>query len=73
MISDTTYDIINTVADAYVPNKRHPQLHVNSRDMWVDIVVNLVNKGLIKPRMAVIIKCALSWETLLTTKLSRLN
>jgi len=73
MISDTTYDIINTVADTYVPDKVHPELHVNSRDMWVDVVVNLVKKGLIKPRMAVILKCALNWETLLTIKLSRLN
>ena len=73
MISDTTYDIISNVADVYVPNKKHPLLHVISRNAWVDIVVDMVNRGVIKPRMAVIMKCALNWEALLTLKLSRLN
>jgi len=73
MISDTTYDIISTVADTYVPDKKHPLLHVISRNVWIDTVVDMVNRGVLKPRMAVIIKCALNWESLLTTKLSRLN
>jgi len=73
MISDTTYDIIASVADTYVPNKKHDLLHVVSREAWIDIVVELVNKGAIKPKMAVILKCALNWEALLTLKLSRLN
>ena len=73
MISNTTYDIIATVAKQYVPNKQHSLLHVNSMDAWVELVSTMVEKGLIKPKMAVLIKCALNWETLLTLKYSRLN
>jgi len=56
-----------------VPNKKHPLLHIISRNAWVDLVIDLINKGHIKPKMAVILKCALNWEILLTNKISRLN
>jgi hypothetical protein len=73
MISNTTYDIIATVAKQYVPDKQHSLLHINSMDAWIELVSAMVEKGLVKPRMAVLLKCAHSWETLLTLKYSRLN
>ena len=73
MISNTTHDIIVTMAKQYVPNKQHKLLHVNSMDAWVELVSDMVERGLIRPRMAVLLKCALSWETLLTIKYSKLN
>ena len=73
MVSNSTYSIITAVATQYVPDKQHELLHVNTYDAWVKTVVNMVEKGSIKPSMAVIVKCALNWETLLTLKYSRLN
>jgi hypothetical protein len=73
MISNATHDIIQSVADQYVPDKHHPGLHVNSRDMWVKLMTDMVTKGFVKPKMVVLLKCARNWETLLTLKLSRLN
>ena len=73
MISNVTYDLINSMATKYVPDTQHEELHVISRDAWVELVVDLVNKGLIKPKLSSLLKCALKWEELLTTKYSRLN
>lgn len=73
MVSNSTYSIITAVAAQYVPDKEHELLHVNAYDAWVKMVVNMVEKGLVKPSMTVIVKCALNWETLLTLKYSRLN
>ena len=73
MISNLTYDIITNIAKEHVPNKVHSQLHVNSKDAWIELIADLVEKGSVKPKMSVLMKCALGWETLLTTKFSRLN
>ena len=73
MISDKTYQIIHSVAKEYVPDQVHPQLHVNSMESWADLVVELVDKGVVKPKVSEILKCAKGWESLLTFKLSRLN
>lgn len=73
MISDKTYDIIQSIAKEYVPNKTHAQLHVNSMEAWTGLVVELVDKGVVKPKASEIMKCAKGWESLLTFKLSRLN
>ena len=73
MISNLTYDIITNIAKEYVPDKVHAQLHVNSRDAWVNLVVELVDKGLVKPKMKTLMKCAQSWENLIINKYSRLN
>lgn len=73
MMTNTTYEIVNTVAKQYVPNKKHPYLHVNSREAWIDLVVELINKGSMKPKLSVILKFALNWELLLTAKYIHLN
>lgn len=73
MVSNSTYSIITAVAAQYVPDSQHELLHVNTYDAWVKMIVNMVEKGSIKPSMAVIVKLALNWETLLTLKYSRLN
>ena len=61
------------MATKYVPNEQHDELHVVSKDAWVEMVVDLVNKGLIKPKLSSLLQCALKWEELLTIKYSRLN
>lgn len=73
MVSNATYSTITAIARLYVPDERHSLLHVNSYDAWIELVVNMVDKGFLEPKVVVLKKCARHWEELLTFKYSRLN
>ena len=73
MISPTKYEILDSLAVRYIPEGRHKCLHVNSRELWVDIMTGLIEKGFVKLKMPVLAKCAINWEFMLVTKLSILN
>lgn len=73
MVSNSTYSMITAAAAQYVPDRRHKILHVNTYDAWVSLIVDMVDKGLLRPKMPVLLKCARHWEELLTFKYSRLN
>lgn len=69
----TKYELLNSLAERYIPEGVHKYLHVDSREMWISIMAGLIEKGFIKPKVSVIAKCAINWEVLLTIKLSTLN
>lgn len=73
MVSNSVYSVITAMAAKFVPDEQHAMLHVNAYDAWVELVVNMVDRGLIKPKPAVLMKFARNWEELLTLKYSRLN
>ena len=73
MINDVVYDVLDTFAGRYIPEGRHKLLHVNSREAWVDLMVDLLEKELIPVKATTIKNCAVHWEILLTHRLSLLN
>ena len=66
-------DILDSLAERYIPVGRHKTLYVNSREMWKDLMLDLIESGSISPRLSLISKCAISWESLLIQKLSIQN
>lgn len=73
MANYVTYEILDALAVRYIPEGKHKYLHVNSREVWIDVMVRLIEKGFIKSKVSVLAKCAKNWEFMLTTKLSILN
>lgn len=73
IINSTKYELLNSLAERYIPEGVHKYLHVDSREMWISIMAGLIEKGFIKPKVSVIAKCAINWEFMLVTKLSILN
>ena len=73
MASRTSYNLLDSLAVSYIPEGRHKYLHVDSREVWVDIMSGLIKKGFIQPKKPMLAKCAKNWEFMLITKLSILN
>ncbi len=73
MISSVVYELLDTLAERHIPEGKHKYLHVYSREAWVDLMTDLVEKDLIQTRLSTLTKCAIHWETLLVHKLSILN
>lgn len=73
MISHIVYDALDNLAERHIPEGTHRYLHVNSREFWKDLIVELLEKGAMKPRLQILTKCAIHWEILLVQKLSILN
>ena len=73
MINSLVYEALDSLAEKYIPEGRHKELHVNSREMWVELVAGLIEKGYLTAKLSVLKKCAVHWETLLVQKLSILN
>lgn len=72
-ISVLYYDILDEIAESTVPNRIHPELHVNSRTAWVETVVDLIEKGHVKGSYENLLFYAKYWEPLLYKKYSTLN
>jgi len=73
MISNVVYEVLDTLAEKYVPQGKHKGLHVDSREMWIDLMIGLIEKDLIRTRLSTLTKCAVHWESLLVHKLSIQN
>jgi len=73
MVDKVTYEILDTLAEKYIPEGIHRVLHVDSREMWVDLMVALIENSIIPMKVSTIAKCATSWEALLEQKLSIQN
>ena len=73
IINPTKYELLNSLAERFIPEGVHKYLHVDSRELWVDIMTGLIEKGFVKLKMPVLAKCAINWEFMLVTKLSILN
>ena len=73
MISNVVYEILDSLAERHIPQGKHSGLHIDSREVWVDLMTSLVEKDLIKAKLSTLTKCAIHWETLLVHKLSIQN
>ena len=73
MINKVTYEILDSLAERFIPEGIHELLHVDSREMWRDIMITLIESGLIEKKLSTITKCAISWEAILVQKLSIQN
>lgn len=68
------YDILDEIAaSTMIPDKMHPELHVNPRMAWVETVVDLIERGHIKGSYQELLFYAKHWEPLLYKKYSTLN
>jgi hypothetical protein len=73
MVDKVTYEVLDTLAERYIPEGIHRVLHVDSREMWIDLMVVLIESKVIPMKVSIIAKCASSWEVLLAQKLSIQN
>jgi hypothetical protein len=68
------YDQLDRIAEeVQIPTELHEYLHINSREVWVDTMVLLIESGQIKPVPRMIKVLAENWEDLLCRKYSNLN
>jgi len=73
MVDKVTYEILDTLAERYIPEGIHRVLHVDSREMWIDLMITLIESKVVPMKVSIIAKCASSWEVLLAQKLSIQN
>jgi len=73
MLNDTLHEALEELAERYIPEGRHKFLHVDSRESWKELMLVILKAGIVKKRLSLITKCAMSWETLLVQKLSIQN
>jgi hypothetical protein len=73
MINKVTYEILDTLAEKFIPEGTHKLLYVNSREMWKEVMTALIESDLIEKKLSIITKCAINWETVLVHKLSIQN
>jgi hypothetical protein len=68
------HDTLDKIAEeTQIPTEIHEYLHVNSREVWVETMVGLIESGQIKPVPKTIKVLAENWEDLLCRKYSNLN
>lgn len=73
MVEDVIYETLDKLAEKYIPEGRHRMLHVNSREVWIMIMVGLIENKSIRAKLSLLTKCAVNWELLLIQKLSIQN
>jgi hypothetical protein len=72
----TNYKIsiaIDELAERFIPEGTHKQLHVNSREAWKDLMFTLIERKAIPMKLSYFTRCAVSWEALLIQRISSLN
>ena len=68
------HDTLDKIAEEIqIPTEIHEYLHVNSREVWVETMVSLIDTSQIKPSARQIKVLAENWEELLCRKYSNLN
>lgn len=67
------YDVLDEIAETYIPSGIHPELHVNPRLAWVETVIDMIEKKAIKGTYNDLIFFAKMWKPLLYKKYSMLN
>jgi hypothetical protein len=68
------YDVLDDIADGSgIPNEIHPYYHVNPRYMWVEIMIDMIEKGIIDEKREDLYEYAKYWEYMLYKKISPLN
>jgi hypothetical protein len=67
------YDVLDEMAEVYIPSGIHPELYVNARLAWVETVIQMIERGAIKGKYDDLVFYAKMWEPLLYKKFSMLN
>lgn len=73
MVEQALYETLEGLAKKHIPKGTHRLLHVNSREAWTSLMVNLVESGAVRKRVSMLAKCAINWEALLIQKISIQN
>jgi hypothetical protein len=73
MVDNILYETLDRLAERFIPEGRHKLLHVNSRELWIELMVSLIENEAIDKKLSIITKCAVNWEYLLVQKLSTQN
>lgn len=73
MVEQTVYSTLEGLAERYIPEGQHKLLHINSREVWISIMMQLLKTGVIAKKLSVLTKCAVSWELLLIQRISIQN
>jgi hypothetical protein len=66
-------ELLDNLAELHIPEGRHKTLYINSREMWKDLMISLLETKVIRLKMSLLTKCAISWEALLIQKISIQN
>lgn len=67
------YDVLDELAETYIPYTKHQLLHVNPRIAWVETVMEMIETGRIKGTKQELTFYVKFWEDLLMRKYSTLN
>lgn len=67
------YDVLDEVAEQVIPGEIHPELHVRPREVWVDIMIQLIEHNVIKTGYDDLYEYAQLWEELLYKRFSSVN
>ena len=73
MVEPGLYTAVYSLAKKYIPEGKHTLLHVDSREYWTDLMLELMESGVVKKKLSILTKCAINWEMLLTQKISIQN
>lgn len=73
MVQHTLYQTLEDLAEKYIPEGIHTYLHVNSREAWTDLMIELIEGGRLSTKLSFLGKCAVNWEALLIQKISIQN
>lgn len=73
MVNNVIYEIIDSLAERYIPAGKHKFLHVDSREAWKDLMIVLIENKVIGKKLSTITKLAINWEELLTRKIAMYN
>jgi hypothetical protein len=68
------YDVLDDIADgSNIPNEIHPLFHVNAREKWMEIMVELADRDMIDPKTEDLYWWGVNWERVIYQRLSILN
>jgi|688.fasta_scaffold199091_4 hypothetical protein len=67
------YEILDEIADQFIPNEQHKELHIVPREVWVTIMIELIDKGIVKNSYSDLMSWAKDWESILFRRASLLN
>lgn len=67
------HEALEGLAERYIPEGKHKLLHVNSRNTWIELMEDLLERRTISCKLSILTKCAIGWELLLIQKISIQN
>lgn len=73
MVNNVLYEVLEDLAERYIPEGNHRMLHINSREAWKELMVVMLEEKLVAKKLSIITKCAIKWETILVQKISIQN